>query len=109
MKFSAVAVARAAARAYTLADDDATGRARAHAAAQQVMTDHGAGALPEGAISIGCGGAADCFAPESVVTAAIASSVRLPLLPTFMTQGASQINVRSEHSVPVGRYREFAP
>lgn len=103
--FAVAGAARAGARAYALADDPATGQARAQAAVAQVMSDYD----QQGpTVTITCN-VPDCAAPEAVVTVSVGLGVKLPLLPDFFGEDRSQINVSSRHAVPLGRYRETAP
>ena len=102
--FAAAGAARAAARAFALAPDDATGWSRVDPAVQQVMSDHHV-ASPA-SVGLTCGGLPDCHAPGAVVTVTVSTSVPLPLLPTFFEEERSQVTVTSRHAVPIGRFQE---
>lgn len=101
--FAVHAAARAAGRAYALAPDDATGRARAEAIAQMTLRDQGAPGMPL-TMEVSCTTAPDCHSGTSVVTVRITSGVDLPLLPTMLRGGESSFVLESSHTVPIGQY-----
>lgn len=104
--FATTGAARAAGRAFALAPDDATGRARAEAAARQAYADQGlAGAPVE--VTITCTPyPASCHSGTSVVTVVVRSRVELPLLPDVLGGGAPTFRLDATHRVPIGRYVE---
>ncbi len=106
--FATTGAARAAGRAFALAPDDATGRARAEAAARQAYADQGiAGAPVE--LTITCTPyPTSCQSGTSVVTVVVRSRVDLPLLPDVLGGGAPSFRVDATHRVPIGRYVEVA-
>jgi len=103
--FGVSGAARAAARAYALAPDDATGEARATAAARQVLTDQGLKAAPL-RVTITCAPYADCHSGGSVITVVVESSVQIPLLPDALGGGQPQFALDATHTVPIGQYVE---
>lgn len=102
--FAVSGAARAAGRAYALAPDDATGRARAEAVARQALADQGVEDQPL-LLHIACD-EPDCHAPGAVVTVRIDSRVDLPLLPSALGGGAPSFALDATHTVPIGRYRD---
>jgi hypothetical protein len=103
--FAVSGAARAAGRAYALAPSDALGRARAEAAAHQVMADQGVGGQPLGLV-VTCAPAGDCHAPGTMITVDLRSRVDLPLLPDVLGGGAPSFALNATHSVPVGQFRD---
>jgi hypothetical protein len=104
--FGVTAAARAAGRAYALAPDDATGRARATEAARAALDDQGLGTAPL-TVRVGCGGSRDCHAADEVVTVSVASRVALPLLPSFFGGGhAHGLDVDATETVPIGHFQD---
>lgn len=105
--FATSGAARAAGRAFVLAPDDATGRARAEAAARQALADQGAEGQPL-SLTVSCAPVpSDCHREGSVVTVLIRSSVDLPLLPSFFGGGAPRFALTADHTVPVGQFRDL--
>ena len=102
--FAVSGAARAAGRAFALAPDDATGRARAEAAARQALADQGVEDQPL-FLRIACD-EPDCHAPGAVVTVRIDSRVDLPLLPSALGGGAPSFALDATHTIPIGRYRD---
>lgn len=104
--FAVSAAARAAGRAYALAPDDGTGRARAEAAAHQALADQGIGSAPL-RLSVSCRPVpSDCHAGTSVVTVRISSRVDLPLLPDALGGGSPGFALDARHTVPIGQFQE---
>ena len=104
--FATSGAARAAGRAYVLAPDDATGRARAEAAAQQALDDQGTDGQPL-TLTVTCAPVpTDCHRPGSVVTVVVRSSVALPLLPSFFGGDAPSFALSADHTVPVGQFTD---
>jgi Flp pilus assembly protein TadG len=107
--FATSAAARAAGRAYALAPDDATGEARAKAAAAQVLDDQGASGQ-QAQVRITCEApAGNCHVGTAVITVRITSRVTLPFAPTILGQGAASFALDATHTVPIGQYVESAP
>jgi Flp pilus assembly protein TadG len=104
--FAVAGAARAAARAYALADDDVAGVARARAAADQVLADHHVTASIGLTVACESPEPGNCHAAGAVVTVRIAGAVPLPLLPSYFHEHRSQIAVSSSHTVPMGHFRE---
>ncbi|MBF4162338.1 hypothetical protein [Nocardioides acrostichi] len=106
--FGVEAAARSAARAYVLAPDDASGRARAEAAVRVALADQG---LPPGRfdLRVDCGGFENCHSGTAVVTVVVKTTVDLPMLPDILGSGAPAFALDASHSVPVGRFQEISP
>ncbi len=104
--FATTGAARAAGRAFALAPDDATGRARAEAAARQAYADQGIDRAPV-EVTITCAPyPGSCHSGTSVVTVVVRSRVELPLLPDVLGGGAPTFRLDATHRVPIGRYVE---
>ena len=107
--FATSAAARAAGRAYALAPDDATGSARATAAAEQVLADQGAPGQ-RARVSVVCDAPGDnCHVGTSVITVTVDSGVVLPFFPAIFGRGAASFSLDATHTVPIGQYVESAP
>lgn len=102
--FAVSGSARAAARAFSLADDDASGRAQAAAAIRQAMADQGAPGQGY-RFAISCD-SADCHERGAVITVRVWSRVELPLLPSVLGGGAPTFALDSSHTVPIGQFHE---
>jgi hypothetical protein len=104
--FGASAAARAAARAYALAPDDATGRRRAEAVARQALAGQGGGAAPM-RLHVTCSPyPGSCHRAASVITVRVDTVVTLPLLPDVLGAGRPTFRLRAAETVPIGRYRD---
>jgi hypothetical protein len=103
--FAVTSAARSAARAYSLADTDAAGVARARAAIRQALDDQG-GEGREFRLDISCGGA-DCHTPDAMVTVRVWTRVELPLMPAILGAGAPSFALDSTHTVPIGQFRDL--
>lgn len=99
--FASTAAARAAGRAFVLADDPASGEARARAAARVALADQG---IEGGSVSIAC--RPSCLTPGSVVEVRVGHQVPLPFLPDALGDQAPSIRVDASHVVPFGTFRE---
>jgi hypothetical protein len=98
--------ARAAARAYSLAPDEASAPARARAAASVALRDQG---IDPGYVqlSVRCRPAPDnCLSPGSLISVELTEQVRLPLAPSALGGGAPSFRVEASHTVSYGTYRE---
>ena len=96
-----------AARAYVLAPDDASGRARAEAAARQALADQGVDAGPLD-LTITCTPTPGrCHDGTSIVSVRIRTRVDLPLLPAVLGGGAPKISLDATQREPVGQYQEI--
>lgn len=105
--FAASAAARSATRAFVTSPDQATGRARAEAAAGLALHDQG---LARARLQITCRpDPAACLTPGSVVVAIVHTRVRLPLLPTALGASTPSIAVQARHESPYGEFREARP
>ena len=106
--FAVSAAARAAGRAYVLADSDALGERRARAAARQALADQGVAEQPL-TVTVRCTPyPRSCHAGTSVVTVHVASRVDLPWLPDSLLGGTPSFALDAEHTVPVGQFQEAA-
>lgn len=102
--FAVSSAARAAGRAFALAPDDATGRARASAIAAQALADQHVEATPD--VSYTCTpDPRDCHAPRSVITVTVDTHVDLPWLPLVLGGGAPTFALDADDVIPIGQYR----
>jgi len=105
--FATSGAARAAARAYALAPDDASGEQRARAVVRLALDDQGIRQVP--AVRITCTPYPhDCHSGTSVITVRIDTAVRLPLLPDILGSGAPRFALHASQTVPIGQFREVA-
>lgn len=104
--FGVSSAARAAARAYSLAPDEGTGRIRARQAAAVALRDQGV--APETvALEIGCRPVpGNCLAPSSVISVRLVHQVRLPLAPSALGGNTPSFRVEAAQSFPYGTFRE---
>lgn len=102
--YSVSAAARAGARAYTLADSDADGLARAHRAIDLAMTDQGL-KPSDATVHISCT-TNPCHSPGGVVTVRVHSQVALPWMPAILGRAPS-FALDSSQSMPVGEFRDL--
>lgn len=104
--FAAEGAAREAARAFTTADDEASGRARAQAAVLLAFHDQGFDdANPETALSIRCD-ADPCHTPQARVRVTVALDVVLPGVPRFVDAVVpTRVPVRADALAVVDRFR----
>lgn len=106
--FGVSGAARAAARAYALAPNDAAGEQRARAVARQALADQGLTAVPVD-VTVTCSPyPRNCHSGTSVITVRVASAVALPLLPDLFGLGRPTFALDAEETVPIGRYQEVA-
>jgi hypothetical protein len=106
--FAADGAARAAARAFVLADDEATGRARALAAVRLGLRDQGFDDDPATAGRVSCS-AAPCLTPQGRVSVEVSVRVVLPGLPAMIDRVASaHVTVRAAHIASVDTFRPTA-
>lgn len=102
--FALNGAARAAARAYALAPDDATGAARAQAVVDQTLADQG-GKAQAGKVRISCTPFPhDCHAGTSMITIQIESAVELPFLPAILDDSHRSFTLKVTHTVPIGQF-----
>lgn len=107
--FGVSGAARAAARAYALAPDDAAGERRAVAVARQALADQGLDEVPV-RVEVTCTPyPRGCHRGTSVITVRVESAVALPSLPDVLGAGAPTFRLTAEQTVPIGRYREAGP
>ena len=98
--------ARAAARAYSLAPDEASAPARARAAAAVALHDQ---RVDPGdvAFSVSCRPTpSNCLAPGSAIRVDLRDQVRLPLVPDALGGGGPTFRVEASHTVVYGMFRE---
>ena len=104
--FAVSGAARAAARAYSLAPDEASARARARAAAAVALADHDI-AADDAVIDVTCRpDPANCLAPGSLITATVRHQVVLPLVPSALGSQAPSLRVEAASTVSYGTFRE---
>lgn len=102
--FAVNGAARAAARAYALAPDDATGAARAQAVVDQTLADQG-GKGQIGKVHVSCEPFPhDCHAGTSLITVRIESSVTIPFLPAVLADSQRSFRLTAKHTVPIGQF-----
>ena len=102
--FAVNGAARAAARAYALAPDDATGAARAQAVVDQTLADQG-GEGQAGQVHVSCEPFPhNCHAGTSLITVRIDSGVTLPFLPAMMDDSQRSFKLKARHTVPIGQF-----
>lgn len=107
--FGVSGAARAAARAYALAPNDAVGEQRAEAVARRVLADQGLDDVPL-RVAVSCTPYPnDCHRGTSVITVRVDSAVALPLLPDVLGGGAPTFRLDASHRVPIGRYQDARP
>ena len=98
--------ARAAARAYSLAPDEASAPDRARAAASVALRDQDID-LDEVRLDVTCSPTPDnCLTPGGLVRIDISHQVRLPLAPSALGGSAPSFRVETSHTVAYGTYRE---
>ena len=98
--------ARAAARAYTLAPDEASAPARARAAAAVALADQGIG-IEDVDLAVRCRPTpGNCLSPGSLIRVDLREQVRLPLAPGALGGGAPTFRVEASHTIVYGSYRE---
>jgi Flp pilus assembly protein TadG len=106
--FGVSAAARAGGRAFALAPDDASGRARAAAAAELALADQGVAGAPV-EVTVTCTPyPRDCHSGTSVITVVVRSRVDLPMLPDALGGGAPSFALDATHTVPIGQYVEVS-
>jgi hypothetical protein len=104
--FAVSGAARAAARAFSLAPDEASARARARAAAAVVLADHDI-AVDDAVVSVTCRpDPSNCLAPGSLITATVRHQVVLPLVPSALGSQAPSFRVEAASTVSYGTFRE---
>jgi len=104
--FGVSAAARAAARAYALAPDDATGVVRARQAARVALDDQGVhGVTPD--VRVTCSPYPDnCHQGTSVITVSVHSRVVLPLMPSALGGNRPSFALDATQRVPIGQFQE---
>jgi len=105
--FGISSAARAAARAYALAPDDATGVLRARQAAVLALDDQGVhGVTPQ--VRITCAPyPGDCHQGTSVITVSVHSRVVLPLMPSALGSNRPSFALDATQTVPIGQFQEI--
>ena len=103
--FAVNGAARAAARAFALAPDDATGRARAEAVAARTLADQGGEGMVA-KVEVTCGGLPSCHTGTAVITVEVTSRVEMPLLPEVLASERRSFALEARHTVPIGQYVE---
>jgi Flp pilus assembly protein TadG len=103
--FAVNGAARAAARAFALAPDDATGRAQAQAVAARTLADQGSDGMVAD-VRVTCGGLTSCHTGTAVITVVVTSRVEMPLLPEVLSSEHRSFALEAWHTVPIGQYVE---
>ena len=104
--YGATAASRAAGRAYVLAPDEATARARADTAARVALADQGID-WATSSLSVTCSPNPDeCLSPGSLVTVDVTVQQAVPLAGPFLGASAPSVRVSSSHAEPYGTFRE---
>ena len=107
--FAVDAATRAAGRAYSLAPTEASGGARARAAAAVALEDQGL-TPRRGTMRLTCAPVPhDCLAPGAVIRVRMVYPVPLPLMPSALGGNTPSIRVEADHVVPYGTFREDRP
>lgn len=107
--FAVNGAARAAARAYALAPDDATGAARAQAVVDQTLADQG-GDGQVARVEVTCEPyPADCHAGTSLITVQVHSAVTIPFLPKVLANNRRSFKLTARHTVPIGQFVAVPP
>ena len=106
--FGVTSAARAAARAYALAPDDATGLVRAGAAARLALADQGVhDAVP--VVRVTCTPyPGDCHQGTSVITVSVHLQVVLPLMPDALGGGRPSFALDATQTVPIGQFQAIS-
>lgn len=106
--FGVSTAARAAARAYSLAPDDATGLVRARQAARIALDDQGVRAVgPD--VRVTCTPyPADCHQGTSVITVSVHSRVVLPMMPSALGGNRPSFALDATQTVPIGQFQEVS-
>jgi Flp pilus assembly protein TadG len=107
--YAASAAARSASRAFVTSPDQATGFARAEAAARLAFGDQGIDAA-DFTLTVTCRpDPRRCLTPGSVVSAEVRSAADLPLMPSALGGSTPRIAVAAVHRSPYGTFREARP
>ena len=107
--YAASAAARSASRAFVTSPDQATGYARAEAAARLAFGDQ---RLEAGGFTLTISCRPDpqhCLTAGSVVAAEVRSAADLPLAPAVLGSNTPRIAVSAVHRSPYGTFREGRP
>jgi Flp pilus assembly protein TadG len=106
--FGVSAAARAAARAYALAPDDASGLLRARTAARLALDDQGVhDVTPE--VRVSCTPyPGDCHQGTSVITVSVHSRVMLPMMPSVLGSSRPSFALDATQTVPIGQFQEVS-
>jgi hypothetical protein len=103
--FAADSAARAGVRAFTVAPDELTGRARALAAVRLGLRDQGFDGDPVTAARLRCA-ARPCLTPNARISIEVTIDVVLPGVPSVMDRMAgTHVTVRSAQSAAVDAFR----
>ena len=107
--YAASAAARSATRAFVTSPDQASGYARAQAAARLAFGDQGIESA-DFTLTITCRpDPRQCLTPGSVVAAQVRSAADLPLMPAALGSNTPRISVEAVHQSPYGTFREARP
>lgn len=105
--FGVSAAARAAARAYALAPDDASGLVRARTVARLALTDQGVRDVTP-VVRVSCTPyPGQCHQGTSVITVSVHSRVVLPMMPSVLGAGRPSFALDATQTVPIGQFQEI--
>ena len=105
--YGASSATREAGRVFVRAPSTAVAEARANAAANISLADHGL-SLADGELVISCS-ASPCLTPGASVRVSFHTEVSLPLLPGVGTGNLTSLPVSASHTEVVDRYSEIRP
>lgn len=102
--FAVNGAARAAARAFALAPNDEIGKARAQSVVDRTLADQGSeGQI--GKVDVVCQRELPtCHSGTALITVQIDSSVQLPFMPRFLSDGLGDFDLDATHTVPIGQF-----
>jgi hypothetical protein len=104
--YAVSAAARSAARAYSLAPDEASAPDRARTAARVALADQHLD-LTQVDLSVSCRPEpGNCLAPSGLIEVRVRHQVRLPLAPSALGGNAPSFRVQAAAIVAYGAYRE---
>ena len=105
--YAASSATREAARVFVRAPSGPEAEARARAAAEISLADHGL-TLTDGSFSISCS-ASPCLTPGGTVRVAFSTQVTLPLVPVVGSHALASVPVRAANTETVDIYSPIRP
>ena len=106
--FGVSSAARAAARAYALAPDDASGLVRARTAARVALDDQGVRDVTPDVWVTCTPYPTDCHQGTSVITVLVHSRVVLPMMPSALGSNRPSFALNATQTVPIGQFQEVS-